>query len=98
MRPASRRSPGPGHSGRTTNRSSTGSSPVSRTGRAPGHRGPDESAERRQERSNTRRSSATIIDAQRTAVIELRDGGDINDVTLRDIERELDLEELRAEG
>jgi hypothetical protein len=31
-------------------------------------------------------------------VIELRDGGEINDVTLRIVERELDLEELRMEG
>ena len=39
-----------------------------------------------------------MIAAQRTAVIELRDGGGINDQTLRLIERELDLEELRMEG
>jgi hypothetical protein len=31
-------------------------------------------------------------------VIELRDRGEINDQTLRVIERELDLEELRMEG
>lgn len=39
-----------------------------------------------------------MIAAQRTAVIELRDQGEINDETLRQIERELDLEELRMEG
>jgi hypothetical protein len=39
-----------------------------------------------------------VIGAQRTAVIELRDRGDINDQTLRVIERELDLEELRMEA
>jgi hypothetical protein len=31
-------------------------------------------------------------------VIELRDGREINDQTLRAIERELDLEEIRMEG
>jgi hypothetical protein len=31
-------------------------------------------------------------------VIELRDRGDINGLTLRAIERELDFEELRMEG
>jgi hypothetical protein len=35
---------------------------------------------------------------QRAAVIELRDRGEINDQTLRVIELELDLEELRMEG
>ena len=39
-----------------------------------------------------------MIGAQRAAVIELRDRGEINDQTLRTIERELDLEELRMEG
>ena len=39
-----------------------------------------------------------MITAQRTAVIELRDQGAINDQTLREVERELDLEELRMEG
>jgi Na+/H+ antiporter len=59
---------------------------------------PDESAERRQERIEHEEIQRTIIAAERTAVIVLRDNGEINDVTLRDIERELDLEELRAEG
>lgn len=39
-----------------------------------------------------------MIAAQRAAVIELRDRGEINDETLRAIERELDLEELRMEA
>jgi hypothetical protein len=39
-----------------------------------------------------------VISAERNAVIELRDGGQINDETLREVERELDLEELRMEG
>jgi CPA1 family monovalent cation:H+ antiporter len=38
-----------------------------------------------------------VIDAQRVAVIDLRDRGVIGDEALRRIERELDLEELRAE-
>jgi hypothetical protein len=39
-----------------------------------------------------------VIAAQRSAVIDLRDRGEINDATLRMIERELDLEEIRLEG
>ena len=38
------------------------------------------------------------IGAQRAAMIELRDRGEINDQTLRGVERELDLEELRMEA
>jgi hypothetical protein len=45
-----------------------------------------------------RRSGSRVIDAQRAAVIELRDRREINDQTLRAIERELDLEEIRMEG
>ena len=59
---------------------------------------PDETAERRQERTEHEAIQRGVIAAQRTAVIELRDGGGINDQTLRLIERELDLEELRMEG
>jgi len=59
---------------------------------------PDETAERRQERLEHEEIQQGIIAAQRTAVIELRDRGEINDQTLRAIERELDLEELRMEG
>jgi Na+/H+ antiporter len=59
---------------------------------------PVETAERRQERIEHEEIQRGIITAQRTAVIELRDQGEINDLTLRLIERELDLEELRMEG
>jgi CPA1 family monovalent cation:H+ antiporter len=59
---------------------------------------PDETADRRQERLEHEEIQQGIIAAQRTAVIELRDRGEINDQTLRAIERELDLEELRMEG
>lgn len=59
---------------------------------------PDESAERSQERIEHEQIQLAIIGAQRTVVIELRDRGEINDSTLRTIERELDFEELRMEG
>ena len=59
---------------------------------------PDETAERRQERIEREEIQRGVIGAQRTAVIELRDEGEINDETLREIERELDLEELRMEA
>jgi Na+/H+ antiporter len=59
---------------------------------------PEETAERRQERVEHEEIQRAVIAAQRTAVIELRDRGEINDETLRVIERELDLEELRMEG
>jgi Na+/H+ antiporter len=39
-----------------------------------------------------------VIDAQRVAIIDLRDRGVIGDAALRGVERDLDLEELRAEG
>ena len=39
-----------------------------------------------------------VIDAQRLAVIDLRDRGVISDEALRRVERGLDLEELGAEG
>ncbi len=39
-----------------------------------------------------------VIEAQRLAVIDLRDRGVIGDEALRRVERELDLEELRREG
>ncbi len=59
---------------------------------------PDETAERRQERLEHEEIQRGVIGAQRAAVIELRDRREINDRTLRLIERDLDLEELRAEG
>jgi CPA1 family monovalent cation:H+ antiporter len=58
----------------------------------------DETAERRQERIEHEAIQRGVIAAQRNAVIELRDRREINDQTLRTIERELDLEELRMEG
>jgi monovalent cation/hydrogen antiporter len=39
-----------------------------------------------------------VLDAQRVAIIDLRDRGVIGDAALRRVERDLDLEELRAEG
>ena len=39
-----------------------------------------------------------LIEAERRAVIELRNRGEISDDTLRRIERDLDLEELRLEA
>jgi len=59
---------------------------------------PDETAERRQERIEHEEIQRGVIAAQRVAVLELRDRREINDLTLRTIERELDLEELRMEG
>jgi CPA1 family monovalent cation:H+ antiporter len=58
----------------------------------------DETAERQQERVEHQRIQLAIISAERNAVIDLRDRGAINDETLREVERELDLEELRMEG
>ena len=58
----------------------------------------NETAERRQERLEHEEIQRGVIGAQRAAVIELRDRREINDRTLRLIERDLDLEELRAEG
>jgi len=58
----------------------------------------DETAERRQERLEHEQIQLSIISAQRNAVIDLRDRGEVNDDALREIERELDLEELRMEG
>lgn len=58
----------------------------------------EEDAEHEQERHEHEEIQQAIIDAERTAVIALRDAGEINDETLREVERELDLEELRMEG
>ncbi len=59
---------------------------------------PDETAERDQERIEHEQIRLAIITSEREALIELRDSRRINDQTLRQIERELDLEELRMEG
>jgi len=57
-----------------------------------------ETADRQQERVEHEQIQLAIIRAQRVAVIDMRDRGEINDDTLREVERELDLEELRMEG
>jgi Na+/H+ antiporter len=59
---------------------------------------PDETDERRRERREHEEIQRSVIAAQRSAVIELRDRGEINDQVLRTIEREQDLEELRMEA
>lgn len=59
---------------------------------------PEETAERAQEREEHEAIQRSIITAQRAAVIDLRDRRLINDRTLRMVERDLDLEELRMEG
>jgi monovalent cation/hydrogen antiporter len=59
---------------------------------------PEETAARSQERLEHEEIQRGVIAAQRAAVIELRDRREINDRTLRAVERELDLEELRMEG
>ena len=59
---------------------------------------PVETEERRQERIEHEQIQRGVIDAQRDAVIELRNRREINDRTLRSIERDLDLEEIRMEG
>jgi CPA1 family monovalent cation:H+ antiporter len=57
-----------------------------------------ETEERRQEHLEHQEIQLAVINAQRAVVIELRDAGVINDATLRTLERELDLEELRMEA
>jgi Na+/H+ antiporter len=59
---------------------------------------PEETEERRQEHLEHQEIQLYVINAQRAAAIELRDAGEINDATLRELERELDLEELRMEA
>ena len=59
---------------------------------------PTETAERDQERIEHEQIQLAVIGAERAAVIDLRDSRRINDETLRLVERELDLEELRMEG
>ncbi|MGH2511867.1 MAG: Na+/H+ antiporter [Candidatus Limnocylindrales bacterium] len=59
---------------------------------------PGETAERDQERLEHEQIQRGVIAAERAAMIHLRDRHEINDETLREIERELDLEELRMEA
>jgi CPA1 family monovalent cation:H+ antiporter len=58
---------------------------------APGNEAEQELVEHRQIRSD-------VIDAQRDALSEMRDRGAIDDDVLRNIERDLDLEEIRMEA
>jgi CPA1 family monovalent cation:H+ antiporter len=58
----------------------------------------EETEERRREHMEHQEIQLAVINAQRAVVIELRDAGEINDATLRTLERELDLEELRMEA
>ena len=58
----------------------------------------EETDERRQEHLEHTEIQQSVINAQRGAVIALRDAGEINDATLRTLERELDLEELRMDA
>ncbi|HYY87566.1 MAG TPA: hypothetical protein VFA49_02125, partial [Chloroflexota bacterium] len=57
---------------------------------------PDAAAE--QELLEHRLIRRAVIDAERGAVLRLRDGGAINDDVWRRVERDLDLEELRMEA
>jgi len=58
---------------------------------APGNEAEQELVEHRQIRS-------AVIDAQRAKLVEMRDRGAIDDDVLRNIERDLDLEEVRMEA
>jgi monovalent cation/hydrogen antiporter len=58
----------------------------------------EDTEERRQEHREHEAIQLAVINAQRGAAIALRDAGDINDATLRTLERELDLEELRMDA
>jgi CPA1 family monovalent cation:H+ antiporter len=59
---------------------------------------PTETDERRLEHLEHQEIQLGVIGSQRNAIIALRDAGEINDSTLRELERELDLEELRMEA
>jgi CPA1 family monovalent cation:H+ antiporter len=59
---------------------------------------PAMNAEAEQEMLEHRAIRHAVIEAQREAVLQLRDAGQINDEVLRSVERELDLEELRMEA
>ena len=59
--------------------------------------GPPESAAE-VELAEHRQIRRSVIDAQREAVLQMRERGAIDDDVLRSIERELDLEEVRMEA
>jgi NhaP-type Na+/H+ or K+/H+ antiporter len=60
------------------------------------HGGPETEAE--QELLEHREIRHAVIDAEREAIIRLRDAGAVNDEVFRAVERDLDLEELRMEA
>jgi Na+/H+ antiporter len=60
------------------------------------HEAPSNEAE--QELVEHRQIRSEVIDAQRDALLAMRDRGAIDDDVLREIERELDLEEIRMEA
>jgi hypothetical protein len=60
--------------------------------------GPVRDAGAEQELLEHRLIRSAVIDAERAAVLGLRDRGVINDDAWRHVERDLDLEELRMEA
>ncbi|MDQ3448945.1 MAG: hypothetical protein M3432_07190, partial [Chloroflexota bacterium] len=62
------------------------------------HHSDDPTDELEQELLDHRIIRRAVIDAERDAVIALRDRGSISDEALRRVERDLDLEELRLEA
>ena len=88
-----------GTAGRTTSRCSCGSSPgLQDREQHLASEDPAETDERRAEHLAHQEIQLSVIGSQRNAIIALRDAGEINDSTLRELERELDLEELRMEA
>jgi CPA1 family monovalent cation:H+ antiporter len=63
-----------------------------------GRRRPGSPSEAEQELIEHRAIRRAVIDAERAAIIELRERGDISDDVWRRVERDLDLEELRMEA
>src|SRR5215472_6970445 len=60
--------------------------------------GADHLEDHRSRQENLRRLRHELLDTERATVIELRNRGVINDSVLRQVERDLDLEELQLEG
>jgi CPA1 family monovalent cation:H+ antiporter len=48
--------------------------------------------------ANKRRLRQEVLEAERSTIIQLRDRGRIDDEVLREVERELDLEEQRLQA
>jgi CPA1 family monovalent cation:H+ antiporter len=61
------------------------------------HEGRSQSRAQRTQSARYRRLLAEILDAERNAVLDLRDQGVISDDVMRRVQRELDLEEVRLE-